>query len=80
MRLDKKVEQVKSALDLFHQRVKELNKMFVYSRFDDNKPQVTVDGGGDIWLVYQGFEMSIETALDYMKDVGYITPDDFFLI
>lgn len=80
MRLDKKVEQVKSALDLFHQRVKELNKMFVYSRFDDNKPQVAVDGGGDIWLVYQGFEMSIETALDYMKDVGYITPDDFFLI
>lgn len=79
MKLDKKVEQVRATLDLYHQQMKELNEMFVYSRFDSDIPKVVVDGNGEMYLAYHCYEMSIETALDYMENIGYITPINFIL-
>lgn len=63
---------------LFNQRLREFQDNFCWSRFGHEKPIVKLNSDLDIVLLYQGYEMSIETALDYMENVGYITPDDFF--
>lgn len=63
---------------LFNQRLREFQDKFCWSRFGNEKPTFGLNSGFDIVLSYHGYEMSIETALDYMENVGYITPDDFF--
>lgn len=78
MRLESKVNGVKCAWSVLKKQIAELNNSFVYNRFEGDIPQVAIDNKGQIWLDYHGYEMSIETALDYMENVGYIAPDDFF--
>ena len=80
MKLRKKYEELIKTFDakLFNQRLRESQDEFCWSGFGNEKPIVKLNSDLDIVLLYQGYEMSIETALDYMENVGYITPDDFF--
>lgn len=80
MNLRNKYEELIMTFDakLLNQRLREFQDKFCWSRFGNEKPIVKLNSDLDIVLSYQGYEMSIETALDYMENVGYITPDDFF--
>lgn len=81
MKLRKRYEELIMTFDanLFNQRLREFQDKFCWSGFVSKIPIVKLNSDLDIVLSYHGYEMSIETALDYMENVGYITPDDFFL-
>lgn len=80
MKLRKRYEELITTFDakLYNQRLRDFEDKFCWSRFGNEKPTFELNSSFDIVLSYQGCEMSIETALDYMENVGYITPDNFF--
>lgn len=80
MKLRKRYEELIMTFDakLYNQRLREFQDKFCWSRFGNEKPTVELNSSFDIVLSYHGNEMSIQTALDYMGNVGYITPDNFY--
>ena len=80
MKLRKRYEELIMTFDakLYNQRLREFQDKFCWSRFGNEKPTVELNSSFDIVLSYHGHEMSIQTALDYMENVGYITPDNFY--
>jgi len=46
---------------------------------EDDIPQVTICGGDEIILVYNGSEIHAPNFIKIMEEVGYITKEDFIL-
>lgn len=57
--------------------IEEIQSFLTFSFFDDNPPAITRNKGDEIILEWCGVEMSIERAIEYMEEYGYITPYDF---
>ena len=74
----KKYEQLETAITLLLKSKEELQKEFIFAGFGLEIPRVAFDGDLQIGLVYDTEYMSIETALGYMEEVGFITPDNFY--
>ena len=74
----KKYEQLETAITLLLKSKEELQKEFIFAGFSLEIPRVAIDGDLQIGLVYDTEYMSIETALGYMEEVGFITPDNFY--
>ena len=74
----KKYEQLEAAITQLLKRKDELQKEFIFAGFGLETPRVVIDGDLQIGLVYDTEYMSIETALGYMEEAGFITPDNFY--
>lgn len=74
----KKYEQLETAITQLLKRKDELQKEFIFAGFGLEIPRVAINGDLEVCLVYDTEYMSIETALGYMEEVGFITPDNFF--
>lgn len=74
----KKYEQLETAITQLLQRKNELQKEFIFAGFGLEIPSVAINGDLEVCLVYDAEYMSIETALGYMAEVGFITPDNFY--
>lgn len=57
--------------------IKDIQKQIVYSGFDDNPPAITHTKDDELILEWNGAEMPIDRAIEYMEEYGYITPYDF---
>lgn len=57
--------------------IEDIQKYIVCSRFDDNPPAITHTKDDELILEWNGAEMPIERAIEYMEEYGYITPYDF---
>lgn len=77
-KLVKKVRALSSAINALLDAKKELQDEFVFSGFrEGHTPMVALNGDLEVVLVHGCYAMDISTALDYMFNVGYITPLDF---
>ncbi len=66
----KKINEAQTAIE-------DIQKYIVCSRFDDNPPAITHTKDDELILEWNGAEMPIERAIEYMEEYGYITPYDF---
>lgn len=66
----KKINEAQTAIE-------EIQHHIVCHRFEDNPPAITHTKDNELILEWNGAEMSIETAIEYMEEYGYITPYDF---
>lgn len=57
--------------------IEDIQKYIVCSRFDDNPQAITHTKDDELILEWNGAEMPIERAIEYMEEYGYITPYDF---
>lgn len=57
--------------------IEDIQKQIVCSGFDDNPPAITHTKDNELILEWNGAEMPIERAIEYMEEYGYITPYDF---
>lgn len=57
--------------------IEDIQKYIVCSRLDDNPPAITHTKDDELILEWNGAEMPIERAIEYMEEYGYITPYDF---
>ena len=73
-----KARVVSSAINALLDAKNELQEEFVFSGFKKgHTPVVAINGDLEVMLVYGCYAMDMPTALDYMLNVGYITPIDF---
>ena len=57
--------------------IENIQKHIAFSGFDDNPPAITHTKDDELILEWNGAEMPIEIAIEYMEEYGYITPYDF---
>lgn len=57
--------------------VQAIDTHLVFLGFGGNKPKATACSGGEITLEYEGYEMSVEEAIERMEEYGYISRSDF---
>lgn len=58
--------------------IQKIEMYLTFYRFRAYTPNVSAcNGSNEIIIEYCGREISIETAIDIMESVGYITPEDF---
>lgn len=77
-KLIKKARVLSSAINALLDAKNELQEEFVFSGFrEGHTPMVALNGDLEVMLVYGCYAMDMSTALDYMFNVGYITPMDF---
>lgn len=57
--------------------IEDIQKYIACSGFDDNPPAITHTKDDELILEWNGAEMPIERAIEYMEEYGYITPYDF---
>ena len=74
------VMQAETAANRLSASLQEVERHLVFRGFqEDDMPQVTICGGDEIILVYNGSEIHAPNFIKIMKEVGYITKDDFIL-
>ena len=56
-----------------------IEKELVFRGFQDDTPDLSMCGGCEIILVYQGREIYIDKVIELMENVGYISKSDFIL-
>ncbi len=57
--------------------IEEIQHSLTFSGFNDNPPAITHTKDDELILEWNGAEMPIERAIEYMEEYGYITPYDF---
>lgn len=57
--------------------IEQIQGSLIFSGFDDNPPAITHTKDDELILEWNGAEMPIERAIEYMEEYGYITPYDF---
>lgn len=76
MKIRRKAERLEAALNSVSDRKRDLQESFVFHQFD-NPPELGINGDMEVALIYNGDTMPLDVAIDYMENVGYITPDNF---
>ena len=57
-----------------------VNKYLTFKGFNqDDKPELSMCSGDELILEWHGGEIDRNTIIDYMENVGYISPDDFLI-
>ncbi len=78
--LNKKIEKAYTKLNEAECAVSEIFPMLKFDGFqEDSLPTISHAHGVEIFLVYKGFEVQIEQAVNLMKANGSIKPEDFNL-
>lgn len=78
--LNKKIEKAYAKLNEAECAVSEIFTMLRFDGFtEDSLPMISHSHGVEIFLVYKGFEIQIEQAVNLMKANGSIKPEDFNL-
>lgn len=55
-----------------------VNKHLTFKGFnEEDTPELSMCSGDELILEWHGGEIDRNTIIDYMENVGYITPDDF---
>lgn len=75
-KLVKRAERIENELS---GALQEIGKELVFRGFQNEEPNVTICGGCEIILEYHGSENHINTAIELMEKVGYISENDFIL-
>ena len=57
--------------------IEQIEGSLTFSGFDDNPPAITHTKDDELILEWNGAEMPIGIAIEYMEEYGYITPYDF---
>ena len=74
------IKKAESDANRLSASLQEVERHLVFRGFqEDDTPQVTICGGDEIILVYHGSEIHAPNFIKIMKDIGYITKDDFVL-
>lgn len=77
MNLRKLVEIAEKIESELSGALKNIEKELVFRDFQNETPIVTMCGGCEIIVVYQGSEIDIKEAVEIMENVGYISKNDF---
>ena len=73
----KRAEVVANRLSVLLQ---EVERYLVFRGFQEgDTPQVSICGGDEMIVVYNGSEIDAPTFIKIMEEVGYITKDDFII-
>lgn len=75
-KLVKRAEEIENELSGALQNI---GKESVFRGFQDDIPNVSLCGGCEIIIEYHGSEIHINTAIELMEKVGYISKNDFIL-
>lgn len=75
-KLVKRAQDKESELSIALQAIE---KELVFRGFQDDTPDLSMCGGCEIILVYQGREIPINKVIKLMEEVGYISKSDFIL-
>ena len=76
--LNKKIEKAYTKLSEAECAVSEIFTLLRFDGFpEDSLPMISHLHGVEIFLVYKGFEIQIEQAVNLMKENGSIKPEDF---
>ena len=74
------VKQAEADANRLSASLQEVERHLVFRGFqEDDMPQVTICGGDEIILVYNGSEIHAPNFIKIMEEVGYITKDNFIL-
>lgn len=57
--------------------LREVNRLLVYREFGDDPPQASICAGLEFIVVWRGWELLIEEAVDIIASRGYLLPSDF---
>lgn len=58
--------------------IQELERLFQWSGFGySDKPELQLTSGYELEFEWNGRRLPIRSAIEYMEESGYITPDDF---
>lgn len=75
-KLVKRAEEIENELSGALQNI---GKELVFRGFQDDIPNVSLCGGSEIIVEYHGSEIHINTVIELMEKVGYISKNDFIL-
>ena len=76
--LRKAVKYVEDTVSSAFADIQELEGLFQWSRFGDSeKPDLQLTSGYELEFNWNGRRLPIRSAIEYMEECGYITPDDF---
>lgn len=75
-KLVKRAEEIENELSGALQNI---GKELVFRGLQDDMPNVSLCGGCEIIVEYHGSEIHINTAIELMEKVGYISKNNFIL-
>ena len=78
--LRKAIKQAEADANRLSISLQEIERILVFRGFqEEDMPQVTICGGDEIIIVYNGSEIGAPTFIKIMEEVGYITKENFIL-